>query len=383
MEYNTVSDNMETTENSDAINTSTSTATGKSKHGILIAAVVCTLIVVIVGTYLLLRDHGSSGAVVTTTVNGSIVSSSQNSGSSQGSSTQALSTIIYNSSFPYAYVLETGFPAGNIAIVDTTTNSIAGYINSDSFYSLTSVAFSPDGAYAYVTNLGSDNAPSNILIINTSTRSVVGAIDSSVFGKLYGIAFAPDGRYLYITNTNGQAANILIINTTTDTISGAIDTNAINFGSGVYWLYGIAVAPNGQYAYATDYNGGILRINLVNDTITNNSEFILYSTSWWPTGIALSSSGTYAYVSDQFSGKVSIINMATGSIIGNLSVESHKPGYSVVQPGPTGIAVSPAGTYAYVTVGASGNVVIINPNTDSVVGQISGFMYPEGVAFHP
>ena len=101
-------------------------------------------------------------------------------------------------------------------------------------------------------------------------------------------------------------------------------------------------------------------------------------------GTAFSSNGNYAYMVGQYSGNVSVINTTTSSIIGNISVEMPtEKGYSVPQPGPSYIAISPDGSYAYVSEVYNNSIAIINTNTNKVVGEITGFSFPEGVAFHP
>ena len=357
-----------------------------------IIGIIIVLLIIFTAFYFL-HSNTLSNTIPNNTTNTQItttIGNSSNIGNNSNNNSSSLSLLNNQKlQFPYAYVLNLNrFGHYNIMVVNTNTNTIAGYINSSSFNNLLDVVFSPDGKYAYITNNifkdsnTTKNKNSNILVINTSTSSVVKYINSSSFNLMYGIAISPDGKYLYVTNTNytdAVSANILIINTTTDSVVGAVNTNSLNFNSGVYWLYGIAISPTSGYGYAIDTQNGVIKFNTSTGVPTKPSS--LYAS--FVAGTAFSSNGKYAYVVGQYSGNVLVINTTTSSIIGNISVEIPAKGYSVPQPGPTYIAISPDGSYAYVSEVYNSSISIINTNTNKVVGEIKGLTFPEGVAIHP
>ena len=93
------------------------------------------------------------------------------------------------------------------------------------------------------------------------------------------------------------------------------------------------------------------------------------------TDIAISPSGTYAYVTNEYANNVVIINTATNTVVNSIT-----SGFNF----PVGVSFSPSGTYAYVANFNSNNVVIINTATNTVVNSItSGISGPEGVSFSP
>ena len=101
----------------------------------------------------------------------------------------------------------------------------------------------------------------------------------------------------------------------------------------------------------------------------------------FPTDVAVSPSGTYAYVTSLYgpnfssNGNITVINLATNSISKRITTGFY---FSA------GVAFSPSGTYAYVTNEYANNVVIINTATNTVVNSItSGFSAPIGVSFSP
>ena len=86
----------------------------------------------------------------------------------------------------------------------------------------------------------------------------------------------------------------------------------------------------------------------------------------WP-----SPSGTYAYVTNFNSGNLVIINTATNTVV------SH------IMSGPPGVAFSPSGTYAYMTNAGSNNVLIINQGIGNGVCSCTDYYYVAvGIVYH-
>jgi YVTN family beta-propeller protein len=235
----------------------------------------------------------------------------------------------------------------NALVSNTLTGTISGTISG--FVGPWGVAFSPSGAYAYVTNINNGT----VSIVNTSTNTITGTITG--FDEPYGIAFSPSGAYAYVANYNN---NVSIVNTSTNTIIHTI--------TGFDEPYGVAFFPSGAYAYVTNYlNGKVSIVNTSTNTISGTISGFSY-----PAGVAISPSGAYAYVAN-YSNTVSIVNTSTNTISGTISGFNGRP---------EGVAFSPSGAYAYVT---NGKVSIVNTSTNTISGTISGFHGPKGVAISP
>ena len=69
-----------------------------------------------------------------------------------------------------------------------------------------------------------------------------------------------------------------------------------------------------------------------------------------PSGVAVNPAGTFAYVTNEGSGTVSVIDTSTNLVTSTIGVGSE----------PSGVAVNPAGTLAYVTNFGSGTVSVIS-----------------------
>ena len=148
-----------------------------------IIGIIIVLLIIFTAFYFL-HSNTLSNTIPNNTTNTQItttIGNSSNIGNNSNNNSSSLSLLNNQKlQFPYAYVLNLNrFGHYNIMVVNTNTNTIAGYINSSSFNNLLDVVFSPDGKYAYITNNifkdsnTTKNKNSNILVINTSTSSVV------------------------------------------------------------------------------------------------------------------------------------------------------------------------------------------------------------------
>lgn len=119
----------------------------------------------------------------------------------------------------------------------------------------------------------------------------------------WGVAVSPDGRYAYITNRNSDSVSV--IDTGTNTVTATID---IRFVSSIGIVddepTGVAISPDGRHAYITNtFSGLVSAIETESNTITAN-----FPGFGGPVGVAVSPDGRYAYVTNYFSDSVSVID---------------------------------------------------------------------------
>ncbi|WP_158853085.1 YncE family protein [Saccharothrix deserti] len=118
-----------------------------------------------------------------------------------------------------------------------------------------SVAISPNGTLAYVTNA----YDRTVSVIDTTSKTVTGTIN--VGTQPQGIAFTPDSRTAYITNAgdhNTDQGSVSVINTATKEVTGTVSVTPLRSPQAV------AVTPDGKRAYVIGY--GYLSVI---DTATN------------------------------------------------------------------------------------------------------------------
>ena len=108
----------------------------------------------------------------------------------------------------------------------------------------------------------------------------------------------------------------------------------------------IAISPDGTLAYVTNiYSGNVSVINTASGSVTKS-----IVTGGYPTGVAFSPSGKLAYVVNDGSSTVSVIKVATNSVVKTINTGSY----------PNYIAINPQGTIAYVTNGAGDTISVVN-----------------------
>ena len=92
-----------------------------------------------------------------------------------------------------------------------------------------------------------------------------------------------------------------------------------------------------------------------------------------PEGVAINPAGTYAYVANKGSNTVSKINLTNDTVVATIPAGS----------GPCDVAINPAGTYAYVTNSGSNTVSKINLSDNSIVATITVGAQPRYIAINP
>ncbi len=334
----------------EVINTSTKTVTGTITG--LEASYYCGISIAPNDAYAYVTNYGNSTVSIINTSTKSIV------GTITGFHYPYGVSIAPNGA--YAYVANVG--NNNVSIVNTSTKSVVGLISiSPKVPYCSSIA--PNGAYAYV-----GNNYGQITIINTSTKTVISNITGAT--PYYGLAFAPDGAYAltsYYSSVGYSYPGIHVLSTATNTLTATFYP-AAEYVNSTRMYYGVSIAPNGAYAYATDYNNNTVSIiNTSTETITGT---ITGFSNPYLCSVSIAPNGAYAYVTNYGNNTASIVNTSSKSITGTISAFHN----------PAGVAFSPAGTFAYVVNVGNYTVSIVNTSSKSITGTITGFHSPYGVA---
>ena len=290
---------------------------------------------------------------------------------------------------PFAYV--TNNASHNVSVINTSTNTEVLPRIPVGFYPF-GVAFTPDGAFAYVVNIAPNSSgnsePSNVSVINTSTNTEVlpripvgtspftvaitpdgafayvvnwwshdvSVIDTStnteVLARIpvgmnpFAVAFTPDGAFAYVTNNASHNVSVI------DTSTNAEVLPRIPVGANPA---GVAITPDGAFAYVTNVNSHDVSVI---DTLTNTEVLPRIPVGTSPVAVAITPDGAFAYVVNFNSHDVSVIDTST-----NTEVLPRIP----VGTSPRGVAITPDGAFAYVTNFNSHNVSVINTSTNTEV----------------
>ncbi len=200
---------------------------------------------------------------------------------------------------------------------------------------------SPDGRTAYVSGLKDSS--------HTDEQ-----VDSSVPGR--------EGDVIHVLRydpKSGVASRAGVIPVPPP--SGAPDVQDFPPSAGVHrsWPRDLAVSPNGRTLIAS--------LNLADsaaliDTTTGNVRYV--GVGHYPYGAGITNDGKYGLVTSETGGTVSVIDLASGSVVKTIQVAprlSH----------PEGIAVDPKSHYAFVANANQDTITVIDTKTLSVARTLS------------
>jgi 6-phosphogluconolactonase (cycloisomerase 2 family) len=185
------------------------------------------------------------------------------------------------------------------------------------------VTVDPTGRFAYVTNFGSNTVARFSIDAATGALSFLGTVSTGGLTP-YSVAVDPTGRYAYVTNQDdphGATNSIAQFTIGSDGRLTAIGSGIVALPAGRV-PYQITVDPTGRHAYVANKFAG-------NETGTGSiSQFDIdaatgaltlmnqVSSDTWSIGIAINPAGTFAYVSNIGANTVSqfSIDPATGGL---------------------------------------------------------------------
>lgn len=151
---------------------------------------------------------------------------------------------------------------------------------------------------------------------------------------------------------NNGGNSLSVIDTASNTVVATV--------TGLNSPDGVVVSPDGARVYvANSGNGTVSVIDTTTNTIVGIPIFVGIGAS----GIAVTPAGAFLYVTQRnnpLSRNVTVISTATNTVVGSPIV---------VGGDPNGVAVNPAGTRVYVAGGGSG-VSVIDTATNSVVATV-------------
>jgi YVTN family beta-propeller protein len=279
-------------------------------------------------------------------------------------------------------VIVANYDDDDLSIVDGRTNTVTQTIGSGGGAPF-GIALAPGGGTSYISNLASDN----IGVLNNATKTLGTPITLAASSGPVGITTTPDGAY--IATTTPGTNSLTLIRTSDNMITtvpiGAEPYEVVAISNNLIWVTNST--PQGyitQYNIATTdtikkeagfYTGGIAAHNGVLVVAAGGSNAVLFHDATTgvqlgvlnagdgigaqPDGVAITSGGI-AYVANLGSNTVSVINVASRSLITNIPVGNR----------PRGVTVSPDGRLVYV-VNEGGDPGVVD---DAYVSVISTAM---------
>jgi len=228
------------------------------------------------------------------------------------------------------------------------------------------IAFSAGGDLAFVANQDGDT----VSVIDTGGLAVTATI--SVGDRPMDIASSPCLAKVYVTNRNARAISVIDVGTLTVT----------KVITGFDYPREIVISPHGNRAYASNQGassypspGSIGVIDTASDSLIATWPI---SGSRWIAGLDLSPDGNTLYVVDSKIGSVFVLNANTGQFITSFSAD-------LLNGNSWDVEVFPrwAGRLAYVSNPDSHEVVVVNLENNSVIGNIPTADEVYGLALFP
>lgn len=159
-----------------------------------------------------------------------------------------------------------------------------------------------NGTRAYAT-LGTQTG-GEIVCIDTTSNSVMYHV--TVGQNPFGVAVTPDGKKVYVANQN--SGNVSVVDTGTKQVIATVQTD--------FSPVRVAITPDGKRALVTNKGSGNGGSVSVIDTMTNSVIGTL-PMGKDPIGISISRDGKMAYVANSGSDTITMINLATNSVMGS------------------------------------------------------------------
>jgi YVTN family beta-propeller protein len=286
----------------------------------------------------------------------------------------------------------------SVSVIDTARDVLVGVpikVGKEPF----GVVITPEGTRALVNNLGDGT----VSVIDIATRTVVGE-PIRVRSQPYEIAITPDGRKAYVPSAAEGFVSVI------DVAAARVVREIAIPDSGLRQL---AILPNGLKAYVFDLGTGVLRVIdvatdtvrsttirpgvagagrmlisrdgklayisgvgsdtvAVLDTATDTLVGAPFPVGAFPIDVTITPDGTRLYAADGTANTVSVIDLASRTIIATVPVGDR----------PLGIAITPDGAEVYVTNTWGNSVTVISTKTNQVIGSALAVRPgPEWIAF--
>lgn len=216
------------------------------------------------------------------------------------------------------------------------------------------VAIKPDGSRVYVAN------GNYVSVIDTATNAVIATVPTA--GTPRGILVARNGQYVYTSNY--LSGKFSILDSTANTIVATLTLSSTS------QPYGMAENPVSRMVYVTGYaTNRLYVIDPVKRSLVKS-----IAVGYRPIAVAFSPDNKYAYVcnaggSSQTPASISIVDTASNSVVARVNIS---PSNLYL----TGIGVHPDGSKAYLISNSTGEVLVVDLTSKTVVAKIPAAGHP-------
>jgi YVTN family beta-propeller protein len=212
----------------------------------------------------------------------------------------------------------------------------------------TDVAFSPDGAWAYVTNQWAHT----VGIVDARTNRQVHAVPVS--GDPFRVTVGSEGQQIYVTTNTGD---LVLIDPAMRRVA-----RTVHLGGN---LNGLAINAAGTRVYVGDVGGRVYELDAAGDVLR---EFLVPGR---PQGLGLSADGSELYAAGE-DGDFIVLDLEAGAEIARVALGA----------GGFGLAVTPDQAEVWVTAPAAGRVFVLDRASRTVRFTVDVGGVPRRLAFN-
>jgi len=258
----------------------------------------------------------------------------------------------------------------------------------------TGIAIDPSSRFLYVANEGDGRIYQFSIKRDTGDLAMVGegSVDNGAASHPQQIVISPHGDFVYVTNSgkgsDGKGSDGSIAEYAIDSATGALKPLETFRGGGLQQPLGIAITPNGKFAYVSDTGAG----SIVAFAVEPSGKLQLVGSipslgdkPGQPGLVAVHPSGSFVYTVDRVLG---IVVVAKPAADGKLSVtKTFHVGIST--SGPFGIALASVGPSVFIYTGNrvtdTVSTLVVKPDSSlEIVGECpTGMGYPMGMVADP
>src|SRR4029077_3358574 len=168
------------------------------------------------------------------------------------------------------------------------------------------IATAPDGSIWVSSNILVPPFPAVIAVIDPATNTFTTFSLGHTGNAPSSIVFTPDGAFAYLTYASGNFVQVLDVATRTE-------VTTVPVGNLPFYA---DVRPDGAFAYVADLLGNSVSVI---DTATNPVTAAIPVGSF-PRALAFTPDGAFAYVSNNSSSTVSVIDTVTLTVVATIPV---------------------------------------------------------------
>jgi len=187
-----------------------------------------------------------------------------------------------------------------------------------------------------------------------------------------GVAMSPDGSLVLVVTGGYRNQSIKAVDPSTGTVTQSIGTTRAGWGHTHGYYVGVAFAPDGARAYASDGEDAIHVFRVADGALTEKPEITMPRHSW-PAGLAISADGARAYVAANLGDEVVAVDLASKETLFTVPV-GHRP---------YGVALNHDGSRAFVSNWGGSTVSVVDTATGDAIDEIPVGRHPSALALSP